>query len=94
MTVPDQASGPDWDRFETMVATHKMAVARVTRVEDQLIELVRTHQGAPPPDLAARFGAALDEARGRVHATGAALFPPGGVAETGPDASGRPGFGL
>jgi hypothetical protein len=94
MTVPKQAGAPDWDEFEALVASHKVAVARVMRVEDQLIELVRTHRGPPPPDIAARFGAALDEARTRVIATGSALFPPGAVAEAGPDSSSRPAVGV
>jgi hypothetical protein len=74
MTMPEQGCGRDWDRFELLVASHKMAVARVTRVEDQLIELMRTHEGQLPPDLGCRYRAALEEARSHVIATGDALF--------------------
>lgn len=72
-----QPADRDWDAFEAMVAAHKQAVARVIRVEDQLIDLMRSHRGAPPAAAAARFAAALDEARARVLETGYALFPSG-----------------
>ena len=67
----------DWDAFEALVSAHKQAVARVIRIEDQLIDLMRSHRSEPLPEQTARYSAALDEARSRVLETGYALFPAG-----------------
>lgn len=76
MIANERASERDWETFEAQVAAHKIAVARLTRIEDQLIAIVREHRGPPAPYLADRYTAAIDEARRSVLDTSLALFPP------------------